>query len=125
MPQMTCDLRPTGKPLRLAAAALGFLFLVGCERVTPESAAGGTATLEWTPPEAGAARTASAAIAGYKVFYGPSQRALYSIVVVPDPQARRYVIHDLAPGTWYFAVAAYTRDNVQGARSNIAVKTVK
>ncbi len=101
------------------------MFLPGCERVASEPATSGTATLEWTSPGTGAATPAAAPLAGYKIFYGTSQRALYSVVVVPDPQARHYVIRDLAPGTWYFAVAAYTRDNVQGALSNIEVKTVK
>ncbi len=118
---MTRDVRPFRRAARIAVQTLACLALVGCERITPESDAGGTATLDWTLPEA----ATPSSVAGYKVFYGTSQRALYTVVVVPDPRARRYVVSHLAPGTWYFAVAAYTRDNVQGTLSNVVSKAVR
>jgi hypothetical protein len=98
--------------------------VTGCERVAPAATQGGTATLIWTPVTRDAQGNELKNLAGYKVFYGTSPRALFSVVMIPDPQQTRYVVRDLAPGSWYFAVAAYTTSNVEGAHSNVVSKSV-
>jgi len=99
--------------------------LAGCERVEPSVTQGGTATLTWSAVTRDAQGRDLRGLAGYRIFYGTAPRALYSVVVVPDPNVTTYVVHELAPGSWYFAVAAYTTSNVEGAHSNVATKTVR
>jgi hypothetical protein len=96
----------------------------GCERVEPAGTSGGTATLTWSAVTRDAQGGELRDLAGYRVFYGTSPRALYTVVSVPDPHLTRYVVHDLAPGSWYFAVAAYTTSNIEGPHSNVAAKDV-
>lgn len=105
-------------------AALMAAALSGCERVEPATTSGGTATLTWTAVTRDAQGGELNTLAGYKVFYGTSPRALYMVVVLPDQKLTRYVVHGLAPGSWYFAVAAYTSSNIEGAHSNVVAKTV-
>ena len=121
----TTSLRLVPAALRAAAvAAILAAGLTACERVEPAAAAGGTATLTWTPVTRDTQGGTLRDLAGYKVFYGTSPRGLYSVVVVPDPHLTSYVVRDLAPGSWYFAVAAYTSSNVEGPRSNVVAKNV-
>ena len=107
--------------LLATAVTLG---ITACERVEPALVQGGTATLTWSPVTRDAQGGNLRDLAGYKVFYGTAPRALYSVVVVPDPHATTYVVRDLAPGSWYFAVAAYTTSSVEGPHSNVVAKTV-
>jgi hypothetical protein len=107
----------------LAIAVAGSLG--GCERVEPAAVQGGVATLTWSAVTRDAQGGELKNLAGYKVYYGTAPRALYSVVVVPDPHLTTYVVHDLAPGSWYFAVAAYTTGNVDGVRSNVVAKNVQ
>jgi hypothetical protein len=126
---MSAPERPAYRPaLTLRAAALAIAVaasLAGCERVEPAAVQGGAATLTWSPVTRDAQGRDLKNLAGYKVFYGTAPRALYSVVVVPDPHMTTYVVHDLAPGSWYFAVAAYTSSSVEGARSNVVAKNVQ
>jgi hypothetical protein len=84
----------------------------------------GTATLRWTAVTQNSDGTVLTDLAGYKVFYGVSADALNTIVVLSDPNVTTYEVANLAPGTWYFAVAAYTASGTQGELSDVAVKTV-
>jgi hypothetical protein len=122
----TTSLRRTfAAALRAAAlAAVMGAAVTGCERIEPAATQGGTATLTWSPVTRDAQGNELLNLAGYKVYYGTSPRALYSVVVVPDPHLSTYVVHELAPGSWYFAVAAYTTSNVEGPRSNTVAKDV-
>jgi hypothetical protein len=122
----TASLRQAFAATLRAATMAGVLTaaLTACERIEPAAVAGGTATLTWTPVTRDAQGGELKNLAGYKVLYGTSPHALYSVVVVSDPHLTRYVVHDLAPGSWYFAVAAYTTSNVEGPHSNVVTKSV-
>ena len=100
------------------------LSVCACEKLAPAEASAGSALLSWTPVTKDIKGKDLTDLAGYKVLYGTSPRALYMVIVLSDPHLTGYVVTDLAPGTWYFAVAAYTRSNVQGAQSNVASKTI-
>jgi hypothetical protein len=63
-------------------------------------------------------------LAGYKIYYGRSPEALKSVTMVPDPKITSYEIQQLAPGRWYFSVAAYTSDGTESARSAPVFKDV-
>ena len=84
----------------------------------------GTATLTWTA----VTRTTNGArltnLAGYKVRYGPTPGRMNTVVVLQNPRATTYVVTNLPSGAWYFTVAAYTRDGLEGIQSNVGEKTI-
>jgi hypothetical protein len=84
----------------------------------------GSATLTWTPVTQSTDGDILTGLAGYIVFYGTSPDALTTAVTVTDPNQTSYLVTPLSSGTWYFAVAAYTSDGVQGEMSNVASKTI-
>jgi hypothetical protein len=84
----------------------------------------GTATLDWTAVTETTADQVLTGLAGYIVYYGTSADNLNQQVKLANPATTTYVISNLAPATWYFAVAAYTSDGVIGERSNVGEATV-
>jgi hypothetical protein len=116
--------------LALAGSTLALL-LVACGQVAPIAARSavvqgvtGSATLTWTPVTQTTAGDILTGLGGYRVFYGSSPDALTTTVNVTDPNQTSYLISPLSPGTWYFAVAAFTNEGVQGEMSNVASKTI-
>jgi hypothetical protein len=83
-----------------------------------------TAILNWTPVRNKTDRTTLTNLAGYKVYYGTSPHPV-TAVVLSNPTLTTYQITNLSSGTWYFAVAAYTSDGIEGVQSNVASKTVQ
>jgi hypothetical protein len=63
-------------------------------------------------------------LAGFRITYGQSPAALTQVLTVASPVISSAVIEGLAPGTWYFAVKAYTATNVESDISAIRQKTV-
>jgi hypothetical protein len=84
----------------------------------------GTATLSWAAPTENIDGTPVTGLAGYRVYYGTSADALTQSIEVPGPATTTYVVSDLGPGTYYFAVAAYNSDGIEGAQSSVASKTI-
>jgi hypothetical protein len=116
-------------PRRLSLAVLGaFIFCAACSRVGVSSGGGSSgtsATLNWTAVTRNTTGKVMTNLAGYKVYYGPSAAALNTVVVLANPGARTYVVTNLSSGTWFFCVAAYTTDGVQGLSSNLVQKTIQ
>lgn len=83
----------------------------------------GSATLSWTPPTENTDGTALTNLAGYRILYGSSASALSTTVQVANAGLTTYVI-DLAPGTYYFAVKAYTASGAESSASNVVAKVV-
>jgi hypothetical protein len=83
-----------------------------------------SATLTWTPPTLNVDGTALTNLAGYRISYGASATALTQTVQVAVPGATAYTIGNLAPGTYYFTVRAYTSNGTESAQSNVASKVV-
>jgi hypothetical protein len=111
-------------------AALGFA-LSGCggggsgtgssAATSDESAAAPTptvdssaVTLNWTPPTENTNGTALTNLAGYDIHYGTASGDYTQTVSVSNAGIATYVVDDLTPGTYYFAVAAV---NSQGTES--------
>jgi hypothetical protein len=92
----------------LGSAALAPFSIV----VTSGSSA--VATVTWTTP---APDAADDALAGYRVYYGTSVAGMTHVVTIDDPTTTSYVIDNLGPGTWYFAIASYDSDQTQSALS--------
>lgn len=80
--------------------------------------------LVWAAPAANADGTPLSGLAGYRIRYGRGHGNLNQSVVIDNPSIQVYVIDSLAPGTWYFEVAAINAQSVEGPPSNVASKVV-
>ena len=90
--------------------------------VTVAAAFNGTATLSWAAPATNTDGTPVTPLSGYTIYYGTSPSAL-SQSIPASATATSYEITGLAPGTWYFAVAANAKVGTKSAMSNIGSDT--
>ena len=116
------------RPWPLAWVLLA-LVLAGCGRAPESTAPGrpegtGTATLRWTPPAPATTPGGPNAVAGYRIYLGPSPDSLRPEAVVADPGATRYVVRKLPKGTHYFAVRSYDADGVESEATPVVSKTI-
>lgn len=81
-------------------------------------------TLSWTPPTQNTDGTSLTNLAGYRVVYGTSSTMLDKNIEIPNPGVTSYLIEQLAPATWYFAVKAYNANGAESIPSNIASKVI-
>ncbi len=92
--------------------------------ITVSDAANGSATLSWTPPTRNTDGSQLTNLAGYRIFYGTSANALSRSVQVANPGLATYVVSNLSPATWYFAVRSYNTAGGESALSSMASKTI-
>lgn len=85
----------------------------------------GIATLNWTPPTSNTDGSALTNLAGYWIHYGASATEMTRTIQVANPGASRYALSNLAPGTYYFAVRAYTSGGTESLNSNFVSKVVQ
>lgn len=83
-----------------------------------------SAALSWLPPTSNVDGTPVTNLAGYRIAYGQNASSLNLSLNIPSPAVTSAVIENLATGTWYFAVKAYTTANVESDLSNLAQKIV-
>lgn len=88
-------------------------------KVVETQSASGTATVTWVAPTLNTDGTPIDGLAGFHIYYGTSESAMTQVVDVPGPTTTTYAVQPLAPGTYYFAVAAYTAAGFESAASNI------
>jgi hypothetical protein len=84
----------------------------------------GTATLSWTAPTQDTNGSPITNLAGYNLHYGKTSTTMTNVIAVNDPASASYVIRNLAPGTWFFAVVAYNTQAVESTFSNVVSKTI-
>jgi hypothetical protein len=84
----------------------------------------GTATLSWTPPTVDTNGSPITNLAGYNLYYGKTSTTMSNVIAVNNPASTSYVIGNLAPGTWYFAIVAYDTQAVESTFSNMVSKTI-
>lgn len=84
----------------------------------------GSATLSWTPPTQNTDGTSLTNLGGYRIYYGTSPSALSQSIQITNAGLTSYTVGNLSPGTYYFALAAYTTDGVESAPSPVGSKTV-
>lgn len=97
----------------------------GGSTTPPVSGGSGAATLSWHPPTQNTNGSTITGLAGYQIKYGASANSLTQTVKVTNPGLTSYVIESLAPGTYYFGIAAYTSSGAQSALSGLVSKTIK
>jgi len=84
----------------------------------------GRATLSWTAPTENTDGSTLSNLAGYRIRYGTSAGALSQTIVINNASVTTYVVEDLAPATWYFAVTAVNSSGSESAYSNVANKSI-
>jgi hypothetical protein len=85
----------------------------------------GSATITWAVPTQNTNGTPLVNLAGYRIYYGTSTNNLSQSVQITNPSLTTYMVADLAPGTWYFAMVDYTSAGDVSDYSNIGSKTVQ
>jgi hypothetical protein len=84
----------------------------------------GSATLTWNPPTQNTDGSALTNLAGYKVYWGTSQGSYPNSVTLNNPGLSSYVVDQLTPANWYFALTAVNAAGVESAYSNVASKQI-
>jgi len=84
----------------------------------------GSATLTWEAPTSNTNGSALTDLSGYRIYYGPSRSDLSQSVQITSIGIQTYVIENLEPGTWYFAIRALTSTGTESALSDIVPKTI-
>lgn len=82
------------------------------------------ATLSWEAPTTDTNGAALTNLAGYRIYYGSSETGLTQLVSLDTVSTQTYVIDNLTPGTWFFAIRAVTENGVESAMSDVVSKTI-
>jgi Putative Ig domain len=99
-------------------------FKIAVTAAATTAPASGSATLSWTTPSDNTNGTPATNLAGYHIYYGTSRGSLNSVIDVPGTTTTKYEISNLNSGTYYFEVAAYNSQGVDGVVSNEGSKTI-
>jgi Fibronectin type III domain len=90
----------------------------------PIGSTDGNATLSWNAPTSNTNGTALTDLSGYRIYYGTSERQMTETVQITNLGVQTYVIENLEPGTWYFAVRAVSSDDTESSLSDVVSKTI-
>jgi hypothetical protein len=71
------------------------------------------------PPTTNSDGTAITGLAGYQIVYGTSATNLAQTINVTSAGLTSYVIDNLTPGTWYFAVKSVNNSGVASSQSPV------
>jgi hypothetical protein len=93
--------------------------------VNAPSSSSGAATLSWTAPTRNTDGSALTNLSGYRIYYGTSSSALTKTISINSVGITTYMVSDLSPATYYFAISALNSSGAESARSAIASKAVK
>ncbi len=114
---------------RVLLLNLGIVFgLVGCGDMSTENVDSsttynnGTALLSWQPPTQNTDNSTLTDLAGYKVYYGTSSGDYSETITLTNTGLTSYVVENLAPTTWYFAMTAF---NSYGVESHYSIEKSK
>jgi hypothetical protein len=83
-----------------------------------------SATLSWEAPTTDTNGAALTNLGGYRIYYGSSETGLTQLVSLNSVGTQTYVIDNLTPGTWFFAIRAVTQSGVESAMSDVVSKTI-
>ena len=63
-------------------------------------------------------------LAGYRIYYGRSATQLNQSVVLNNPGLTRYVVENLSPAQWHFAMSSVNASGAESRRSQTVSKTI-
>jgi hypothetical protein len=88
------------------------------------SSAAGSVTLMWAAPTDNTNGTPLTDLAGYHIHYGTSPDNLTRVIELAGTSNTEFELSGLAPGTYYYAVTAYTATGTESAESDVGYKTI-
>jgi hypothetical protein len=92
--------------------------------ITVDQIALGSATLSWLPPTENEDGSTLNDLAGYRIYYGRDRSNLSRSIVLNNPGLTNYVIENLAPSIWHFAMTSVNADGDESVRSSTVSKTI-
>lgn len=84
----------------------------------------GSASLTWFAPTENTDGSALADLGGYVIHYGTVSKTYTTSIIISNPGLTRYVVEDLAAGTYYFSMTATTTAGAQSGASAEASMTI-
>lgn len=81
-------------------------------------------TLNWTPPTENTNGSPLTNLSGYNIHYGTASGAYTQTISVSNAGIATYVVDDLTPGTYYFAVGAVNSQGTESPASSEVSATV-
>lgn len=106
--------------LSIAMIGVGYLGLASGQA----QAAAGAATVSWNPPTQNADGSQLGNLAGYRIYYGKSATRLDRSIDIDNPGLTRYLVEDLAPARWHFAMTSVNAQGVESQRSQTVSKRI-
>jgi hypothetical protein len=86
--------------------------------------ASGLVTLSWTPPTENEDGSTLEDLAGYRIYMGRNPNSLSRVIVLNNPGLTRYVIENLSPATWHFAMTSVNGEGRESHKSAVVKKDV-
>lgn len=84
----------------------------------PPTASTGNVTINWNPPTQNTNGSPLINLAGFKIHYGTASQKYTQTITVSNPGLVTYVVTNLSPGTYYFAVTAYSSAGAESPLSS-------
>jgi hypothetical protein len=81
-------------------------------------------TLAWQPPTENTDGSTLTNLKGYKIHYGPESGRYDKTITIDNAGLTRYVVEDLEPGTYFFAVSAISQTGSESKTSGEASATI-
>ena len=85
----------------------------------------GSVTLDWTPPSQNEDGSQLMDLAGYRVYWARRGADYGPPVEINNPSVTRYIVDNLAPGTYDFATTAVNKKGIESTFSNEVTKTIR
>lgn len=79
-------------------------------------------TLSWLPPTQNTDGSVLTNLAGYRIVYGTNATTLNQAILLNNPGLTAYMVENLSPATYYFAVKAVTTDGIESDYSAVVSK---
>jgi hypothetical protein len=89
----------------------------------PPVATADSATLEWLAPTTTTDGAPLSQLVGYRIYFGSDVTRMHETIDVSNPGVLTYVVENLRPGTYYFAVTALSATG-ESKRSNAGRKII-
>jgi hypothetical protein len=86
--------------------------------------ASGSVTLSWSSPNRNSDGTSLTNLAGFRIYYGRNPEVLDQTVHLSNPGLTRYVVENLSPALWHFAMTSVNSKGKESKRSQIVSKNV-
>ena len=85
----------------------------------------GSATLNWTPPTQNEDGSQLTNLAAYRILWSRDGGSFSNSVRINNPSVTRYVVENLAPGTYEFTATAINSAGVESRSSNSITRVVQ